>query len=373
MKIPKAADVDYTIRGAGIAGLSLADELLQRNRTVAITDKAHPGSGSSGAPLVLINPATGRRAKMVTDAEHSVSLISDLLHRVREYSGASFFAQNGVIRPALDPDLAKDFKRSPEKYAWPDSSWVRWLEKETFAERYPYFGETFGGLVIKQGFTVNAEQYTKLLSRYLESKGLQTHYNTHSDIRLAASEPPFLIALASGENFTSGKVIDATGGGVKNSPEWDYLDFKTTKGQLLDLRFHTPLNLKESISSMGYFAFHPETPDRLIVGSTYEHHYEDLKPDRSGKEYLYKKLDRTLPGLSEQSHSVEMWSGERVSMKDHNPVLGEHPVLKNRYLFSGLGSKGMIQGRYLAKMLVEWIENHKPVDPDFSLDRFRYP
>src|SRR6056297_1657036 len=87
----------------------MADEVLDRGQSVCLIDTSDPGSGSSGAPLVLINPATGRRAKMVQNAPDSLSAIIDLLMRVKEYSGrADFFEHNGILRPALDSELAND-------------------------------------------------------------------------------------------------------------------------------------------------------------------------------------------------------------------------------------------------------------------------
>ncbi|WP_340106425.1 NAD(P)/FAD-dependent oxidoreductase [Rhodohalobacter sp. 8-1] len=362
--------IDFTILGAGIAGLSVADELLQRNKSVTIIDKARPGSGSSGAPLVLINPATGRRAKKVHRAKESLESISDLLSRVKAFSGQQFYEQNGVLRPALDEDLAKDFHRSPKKYDWPDSSWIQWLDKEEFSSTYNYFGENFGGLVLEPGYTVNAPLYLELLTGYLKSKGLHTRFETEAAIS-KTEDNRYFVNLADGGSFHTEHVIHAAGSSIKHNPSWQFLPFKTTKGQLLDLTFKSPLPLRESISSMGYFAFLPSTPNRLVVGSTYEHSYDNLQTDDSGREYLYDKLDRTLPGLSDLPHTFVMWSGERVSMKDHKPAIGEHPEKKNFHLFGALGSKGMIHGRYLAKQLANSILNGSPIDSEFNLNRFQ--
>lgn len=361
---------EFTIIGAGIAGLSVADELLKRNQSVTIIDKDEPGSGSSGAPLVLINPATGRRAKMVKNARECVHEVSDLLERVENHSGATFFEKNGVLRPALDEELAKDFKRSPTKYSWPDTNWIQWLGTETFRDRFSYFGEQHGGLVLNYGYTVNAPLYLKYLTDYLVSKGLKTRFNSLAEIS-EHKDSTFKISLEKHASYHSKNVICATGSSIKKDPLWNFLPAKTTKGQLLDLTFDSPLPLYESISSMGYFAHLPSEPNRLVVGSTYEHSYDNLETDDKAKNYLYKKLDRTLPGLSSRPHSVQMWSGERISMKDHKPAVGEHPLSNNRYLLSGLGSKGMIQGRYLAKQLVEFILDGKPIAGDFNLNRFQ--
>lgn len=371
MKEPIPDRFDFTILGAGFAGLSMADELLQRGQSVCLIDKTEPGSGSSGAPLVLINPATGRRAKMVHDAEESVDTVVDLLMRVQNYAGQTkFFDHNGVLRPALDEDLAKDFKRSPDKYDWPDKSWVKWLGKEEFSSKYSYFGKHCGGLVIKHGYTVNTRLYIQYLREYLNSRGLTSQFNTNVTVE-PYPDGKYNISFPDGRSAESDHIIYATGSAVKSDPVWDFLPFKTTKGQLLDLTFQYPLPLRESISSMGYFAFITSEPNRLVVGSTYEHSYENLQPDEKGREILYDKLERTLPGLTKIPHSADMWSGERISTKDHNPVVGEHPLRRKSYLLTGLGSKGMIQGRYLAKQLAGYILEDAPIDSDFNLNRFQ--
>lgn len=363
--------IDFTILGAGFAGLSMADELLMRGKSVELVDKAVPGSGSSGAPLVLINPAAGRRAKMVKDVKESLDTIIDLLDRVQNFApGATIFEHNKILRPALDRELAKDFKRSPTKYDWPDSSWVKWLNEDEFSSAYDYIGTHCGGLVVKPGYTVNTRLYIQSLTEYLISRDLIIRFNSEANVTQRTDER-YDINFADGSSHISNHVIYATGSAIKSDPAWDFLPFKTTKGQLLDLTFKSPLPLHESISSMGYFAFKPSEPNRLVVGSTYEHQYDDLQTDENGKITLYKKLNRSLPGLSERPHAASMWSGERVSMKDHKPAVGEHPLRRKSYVLSGLGSKGMVQGRYLAKKLSDHILDDTAIDLTFNLNRFQ--
>ncbi|CAN5249790.1 FAD-dependent oxidoreductase [soil metagenome] len=361
---------DITILGAGIAGLSLADALLTRGKTAAVVDTGIPGGSSSGAPLVLINPATGRRAKMVKDAKACIEYAGDLLKRTATYSGKTFYSENGVLRPALTEQLADDFRRSPEKYSWPDPEWIRWVNEREFRTRYPFFGNHYGGLEIPHAFTVETDKFIQHLTSYLKSRGLKTFFETDYHIQQSVSSP-FKIELLSGQKFTTEIIIYSIGSAIRHTPEWEYLPASYIKGQLLDLNFAEQLPLQQSISSMGYFAFNPEKLHRLVAGSTYEHHYDDLKTDKEGKEYLYKKLENTLPGFKDKDHTVSMWAGERVSMNDHNPVAGRHPELENKYILGGFGSKGMIYSRYLAEQLTNNILDSKPIDPDFNVDRFR--
>lgn len=365
----KPADFDFTIFGAGIAGLSTADALLNRGKSVAIIDTGSPGGGSSGAPLVLINPATGRRAKLVKDAEACIHHAADLLKRTALHSGKRFYSKNGVLRPALTEKLAVDFQRSPEKYSWPEHGWIEWTEESEFRSKYPWFGDHHGGLEVPHAYTVEADSFITCLTSYLHSLGLQSYFETEYSLE-NQDDSYFKINLRNGRSFTTGAVIDAIGSAIQHSPEWAFLRANCIKGQLLDLTFNQPLPVKHSISSMGYFAINPETPNRLVAGSTYEHHYDNLETDDEGKQYLYGKLERTLPGFKDREHTASMWAGERVSTQDHNPVLGRHPELKNRFIIGGLGSKGMIYSRYLAEQLADLILKDKPIQPFFNLDRF---
>lgn len=364
-----APDIDVTILGGGIAGLSMADAVLNRGKSTALIDTKPPGSGASGAPLVLINPATGRRAKLAHNAETCIYWADELLKRTASHSGESFYKKNGVIRPALTEGLAKDFKRSPEKYNWPTTDWIHWYDEKEFSAIYPYIGKHYGGLEIPHAYTVDAATFIKNLISYQQSRGLKTCFS--SDYTIQTGTTPFKIDLQSQQSFTTGIIIFAVGSAVNDSPEWEYLPTSCIKGQLLDLSFKEPLPLSHSISSMGYFAFNPDNPNRVVAGSTYEHHYDNLETDEKGNLALYKKLERTLPGFKSRDHAVLMWAGERVSMSDHNPVAGAHPELSGRYILGGLGSKGMIYGRYLAEQLSNYIFDEKPIDPELSAERFR--
>ena len=170
---------DSIIIGAGIAGLSVADALLQKGLSCTVIDRKKVGSGSSGAPRMLINPATGRRAKMSWKSKEAIESVTDLLDRVHDFSKEIFFEKNAVIRPAPYSKIGNDFKRSPEKYDWP-KGWIEWLDADNFSSQFPVFKNQFGGLIIKKAVTVKGERYMKLLSDHLRHRGLICRYNTNA-------------------------------------------------------------------------------------------------------------------------------------------------------------------------------------------------
>ena len=361
-------NVDATILGAGIAGLSLADELIKRGLSVAIIDKNLPGSGASGAPLVLANPATGRRAKMAWNASLCYKYLKNVLESVQRETDQPFFTENGLLRPALTKEMAEDFERSPEKYDWPDG-WIEWIPQIEFNNKYPFFGDNYGGLHIHKTFSIDPLPFLRSYSEYLEKNGLQTIY--HSSVHINSDSKQLKVVNSDQQaEFESETIIYAVGSAITEMNEWNFLDFSSIKGQTISLDLDEELPFRESISSLGYMAADPVKRNRLVIGSTYEHHYDHVEPDQNGKKALLSKLERTLPGLKSAIKSTDQWAGVRIAMKDHQPVIGRHPQKQNLFIISGLGSKGMIQSRYLAKLLADLIIENEEPPQEVSIVRF---
>lgn len=360
---------DFIILGAGIAGLSAADSILKRGKSCAIIDTSKPGSGASGAPKMLMNPATGQRAKMAHKAGESIELIHALLTETESYSGKNLFVKNGVLRPALYPKMKKDFRKALTKYEWPDPGWIDWLDEDQLKESYPYIGGHSGGLILHKGYTVNGNLFIDELGKLLKFKGLKIFTNIHYKI-IDSSDSLITIKFESGEKLTCGSLIYAVGSAISTFKEWQFLPTNLIKGQTLTLYFDEPLPLSHSISSLGYMAFDPEDPNELVIGSTYEHEYDHLEPDEEGKSYLIKKANRPLPGIPEKAASTEQWSGVRVSTKDYKPIVGPHPQLPNRYVITGLGSKGMLHGKWTAEQLINHIVDGASIDKYIDIRRF---
>lgn len=358
--------VDAIILGAGIAGLSVADALIKRNKTCVLVDHQSSGSGSSGAPMMMINPATGRRAKRAWRAEICYKFIEELLEETQQSSPNKFYEKNGVIRPALTNKIAKNFKESITKYNWP-VGWVKWLEQESFEKKFPFLSEQFGGLIIEKGMTVIGKRFIPSLSEYLAHKGLKTFFD--KKYRLQNHDNLWNLEI-NNSCINSKTVIDATGYHQTKNSLWDFLSLHPIKGQTATFHYKEPIPVKSSISSLGYMAVFSSRPNEITVGSTYEHHFNHTSPDKEGLSYLKKKLTKTLPQLSSSYISVDQWSGVRVTVQDKKPVIGPHPDISGLYIIGALGSKGLLMGRYMADLLTNHILNGVEIDKQVSIERF---
>jgi len=359
--------VDVAVLGAGISGLSVADACIQKNKSCAVFDISEPGAGTSGAPGMLVNAATGRRAKKAWEAEKGYPAILSLLNRASSFSEHNFFEENCVLRPALTDKLAENFQNSITKYDWPDG-WVEWINRERVNADYPYIDNDYGALLIKNGLTVNGQLFLKACSEYLTSLGMHGFYNQKTDYRLEKGK--WQLSTDSGDLVTAAYLVDARGFAQTRSKEWDFIPFHNIKGQTATFSYAEPLPLCSSISSLGYMAYMDTYPNKLTVGSTYEHEFDSLDPDEDGLDYLLKNLKSTLPGLSENYESVNQWSGVRTTVPDRKPVTGPHPDIAKFFVIGALGSKGLLLGRYVAEILVNYIFDEYDIDKSIASNRF---
>ena len=357
--------VDFCILGAGIAGLSLADALLEKGFSVAVLEKNEIGSGASGSPGALVNPATGRRAKKSWKAEQCYHSIRANLEKIASFSSDSFYRNNGLLRPALLEKMARKMRKQYDTTHWPDG-WCQWLTEAQIKERHPGIKCVDGGLWLPIGLTVDIQQYLNAYANYLRSQDV--FIKTQNEPHTEAIDDGWLIS--NGEsNFKSNQLIFATGYGTSDHPYWNFIPLEGVKGQLAKFKVDEPLSFDHSISSLGYIVRFDDE-HTFIQGSTYEHDFEHLNTDAEGEAYLRKRMARTLPKLAEKAELVDQWAGVRLFTPDKKPVLGPHPEIENLHIFSALGSKGLMYGKFLAEHYAHYLTNGQSIFPEVSVERF---
>ncbi|MGD8428036.1 MAG: FAD-dependent oxidoreductase [Balneolaceae bacterium] len=357
---------DYCILGAGIAGLSLADALMQRDLSVTVIDKESIAAGASGTPGGLVNPATGRRATKTWKAEQCYEAISSTLKKIQSTTDKEFYRNNGLLRPALLEKMAKKMRAQFENTTWP-KGWCQWKTEEEIKEMHPGINCVDGGLWLPIGITVNVGKYLQAYATFLKDKGA----------KIFLSEPPQKIDKANHwqielDNTTikARNLVFATGHSTKELPFWDWLPLHLIKGQVATFKsVDGPLSFSHSISSLGYMA-RTGKPDIIVQGSTYEHDFNHLSPDVEGEKYLRKRMRRTLPQLEKVVITIDQWAGARTSTPNKKPILGQHPENKNLYVFTGLGSKGLMYGRFLADHYVDHLLEGRKLYPEVDIKRF---
>lgn len=361
------SDFEYAILGAGIAGLSLADSLRERGFSVCVVEKETIASGASGTPLGMINPATGRRATKTWRAEECYAAVTANLEKVKPYSDRRFYRINGVLRPALTAKIARKMREQYEKTRWPDG-WCEWLSEAEIKQSHPGINCVDGGLWLPVGTTVDVAGYLEALGRFLGDRDVPVITGAGDyELRRDNDAGNWEIQL-SGRSINSRRLVFATGYATTRHPWWRDLDLHPIKGQIAVFKPENPLSFTHSVSSLGYIARLTDT--EFAQGSTYEHEFDSLEPDEDGEEYLRNRLKRTLPQLEDNSKLIDQWAGVRISTPNRKPVAGMHREIENLYIYTALGSKGLMYGKYLADHFAGHLVEGKPLLKAVAIDRF---
>lgn len=331
----------FTILGAGLAGLTLSAELSIRSIPHVVIDTNIIGSGASGTPAGLLNPAAAQKARYHSTAPMCMEAFQRLFDIVsKSVDCSSVILSPHILRPAIDAKLEHNFKESVIDGNWPEN-WVEWLNREQLARLGTIRGQ--GGMFIKMGLAIDFRAWTKGLSEFSASKYAQIVENAVYEVYNAGKR--FEISLNS-KIIQTDVIIDCTGSSDRYKSQ---LKWHTVKGQTRIVKPDKDVDLKTAVSGYGYVV--PKN-DKLILGSTYEHHFIDDQPSTDKDYYLLEKTSMVTDQSMNSSHITERWAGIRVSTPDRLPGIGALPDSPNFHYIMGLGSKGLYYSAWVASMLV---------------------
>ncbi|MBP3192931.1 NAD(P)/FAD-dependent oxidoreductase [Natronogracilivirga saccharolytica] len=356
---------DVIVIGGGLAGLATAAQLIEKNKKLRILvhEAREVGQGASGVPGAMVNPATGQRARIAWNAESCMHMLEERLKRVSAYTDEKLWTRNGVLRPAIDEALSENFRNALKRSRWP-KGWVEWLQPDAVSGLVPRLKDQSGGLFIRKGMVVQTPEYLNACVRYLQEQGVQFQYG--GPYQLERERNWTLTSFK--KQATAPTVILTAGYKSRENKYWNELPLNSVKGQLAIYECQENVSDLPAISAYGYIA--PISRNRLVVGSTYEHHFHDENPDDQGAGLLDQKLNELLPDLYTKCRRIGQWSGIRATTPDRIPLVGEHYSEKGLYIFAGLGSKGLLYSECIAAGLAEHLIRGEKLPKELSLFRF---
>lgn len=355
---------DYCILGAGVTGIHLALELIKTGATICVVDPNGAGGGASGAPIGLANPATGRFATKSWEVDKCLPKLQQNLELIQEHTSKPFFRKSGILRPAMDVEIATKMKVNAEQDGWPEG-WIEWLDEKAVEELHPGITCVEGGVWIPVGLTVNMKSYVESACELLQAKGVDFYFDQEYSI---SDNSPWTITFPNSK-IAAGSVIFTSGIWTKYASFWGDIPMVPVKGQTLLMQSDTPLPFQHSVSALGYIG--SVAGNTYVIGSTYEHRFEDEETDEAGKEYLLERSNRVIPSLWEQSKIVDQWASVRASTPNRKPIMGAHPKKENCYVFAGLGSKGLLYSAYLAEWMTGYLTNNVELPEEMKVERFK--
>lgn len=356
---------DATVFGAGIAGTAIAAALTEKGKQVLVIDP-HVSENAPGAPAALVNPATGRHARMSWESEQCMNYLRKRVDILKESSGRDdLVSDTGVVRAATTEKLSDSFRNSLENYPWPND-WIRWIEADEIKELNPEIAHTYGGLFLDIGFTVFVDNYLNEYRRFLRKSGADCRYEA-AEYQYKASDNRFTIEFENGDLATSDCVIVAAGHQTPFFDDWEYLKLHRVKGQIIEFEVDHDLNWEHAVSSLGYILRRGKRD--LVAGSTYEHHFDDLSITEDAYNRIFNKLENTLPEISNRVKKKNQLAGVRVTTPNKLPVIGRHRDIQNLCIYSAMGSKGLLFSEYVASLLAAHLLDGVPIPEELDTAR----
>lgn len=352
--------------GAGISGTAIANELNKRGKSVLLIDP-YVSENAPGAPAGLVNPATGRRAKKSWESKKCMEALRNQLDELIEFAGKNeIMSDTGAIRPAINEDLAENFKDALEKYDWP-KDWISWLEKDEVTDLNPNIAPNFGALYLHEGCTIFVDHYLNTYRKYLRKNGVKCKYE---EADFFSEGDNFNIHFKNGDTAQAEHIIVAAGHQTPFFADWEFLPLHRVKGQIVWFEASEPLDWEHGISAMGYSLRRGERD--LIVGSTYEHKFENLDTTEKAYHQIVAKLEKMLPGYKEKVSKKYQLAGVRVTTPDRLPVIGRHPEKRNLCIYTAMGSKGFLFSQYVGSLLAAHLAADERIPEEVDVKRFKY-
>ena len=330
------------IIGGGLAGITLAHQLLNRNQNVTLIDDGKNASTRVAAGLV--NPLVFRRTTLSWRAAEFLK------------EGWEFYKE---LEKKLNTTLVEPIRI---KRVFPSSQERdEWKKKEDLVEFKSHLlkipsssnGQPFG--IVKSGYVVHSENFYIKNHQYFDDLGILKReafdYSSYSP-----SESCY-------QGIVYDHVVFCCGYRVFENPFFKDCQVKPTKGQMLIIR-HDELPQTESLH-LKCFVF-PMGNKMFRVGATYEWDNVSLRPTKKAKETLLAHLThltKTLPVVVSQPVGI------RPTTMDRRPVLGSHPTFENTHIFNGLGAKGYLMAPTMAKEMMLYLLDKSAIPKEYSITR----
>ncbi len=348
--------VDFLIVGHGIAGISIAEHLEQNNASFMVINNEVADSSSKVA-AGLYNPITGRKMKKTWLADELFPYLEQFYGDLEKKLKAKFLIEKDIFRPFVSIEEQNEWIGSDLPTEDSELNFIKNVAtKSTFGE---YINDPFGGLLLKHSGFIDLNNLITAHKKYLLKK------NQYINKKMAYDELEINSDFISYGEIQSKNIIFCDGALTQN-PYFEWVPNAPVKGELLHIQTEAPLP-DNVIFNRGIFIVKNSEKDYYRVGATYEWRNLDTEPTEKAKIQLEGKLKELL---KTPFKVVDQVAGVRPASKDRRPLIGNHPELKNVFLFNGLGTKGVSLAPYFANNFCLSLLKREKLKEEVDISRY---
>lgn len=338
---------DIAIVGAGLAGVCAALHLSSRER-ILLLEAGDAPRGASAIAAGLVNPFMGRKGRPVWRYREALDALTDTLARAQ---ASDHFDRSGVFRPASDEEQADYFLHLAET-----SAGCRFVSGSDAAVRWPDVRAPLGGLLVSIGGAVDTPSFLNAgIAAVLRGGG--EYRSTCPILSVKQLQDRVDIGVDGGETLYASRIIVAAGAGLRRIDGIPPLNVHHVKGQTITIdRTDTPYASSEipHLAGRGYLV---SGRSRFTIGSSYQHDFADLAPSTTASEEILDRARTNLP-LLVLNDTMREAAGIRVNVPGTRlPMVGPLPGANRIWVFTGLGSKGLLMAPLIARDLPSYLDD----------------
>lgn len=326
------------IVGAGLAGVSMAWDFYFNNIPFTLIDGDDRSTAKAAAGLM--NPVVFRRLNQSWRATEFMP-VAFAFYQTIEKS-----LNKRVLHPTK---FSRILSNTGEVNDW-------MLKTDEFPD---FFGEIskeeIKGVIAPAGFAhVKSAAYLDLLTfieeslNYFKSKGIKVQKELFDYDSISVEK----------------SYVFCEGRGLHQNPFFNYLPLNGTHGETLFIKTDA-LNLDEVLNKNLFIL--PLGNNTYRIGATYNWKEKETVTTETGKAELLEKLHEFTDFEFE---IIDQRAGIRPTVIDRRPLLGQHPIHKNLYVFNGLGTKGVMLAPFYVHQFTNYFKHGIELENMVNINRF---
>ncbi|MBP2615750.1 NAD(P)/FAD-dependent oxidoreductase [Chryseobacterium jejuense] len=358
---------DVLIIGGGITGSLIAHQMVKDGYETILIDKRELCNGSTSAttsmlqyeidvPLYELIGKIGKKGavssyKACSDA---IDILETLVRKI--HSNAGFKRKKSLYFASKKKDtewLKKEYEARKNV-----GFEVQWLNADQVLERFG-FENTYGGILSKQGASIDAFQLAHELCKHNVRKGLKIFDKTEM-VEVEYHKGFNIAKVDNGFQIRAKKIIYCIGYESKTLLKENFVNLKSTYAVVSEVDHDKFKNITSTLvwnTDDPYLYMRTTDDGRLLIGGGDEDFYGAEKRDvilNKKEKEIIKNLKKIKPDYHFYPDFV--WAGTFGETKDGLPYIGEHPKFKNSYFVLGFGGNGItfsVTGMEMASLFMK--------------------
>lgn len=363
-------ETDILIVGGGITGSLMAHQCINDGYKTVLIDRREIANGSTSAttsmlqyeidvPLFKLTDMIGEEGARANywACFESIDTLKNIVKTIK--SDCGFEKKESLYFAAFKKDLPMLQKEFEARRAAGLS--VTWLTQEDIQKKYK-LKQAFGGILSKQGGSLDAFKFTHDLLQYNYKRGLNIFDKT--DIKTTDYKSKGVtLTTEYGNTIKAKTVIYCNGYESTELIKDNFVKLLSTYAIVGECQDKEPKHIANTLfwnTAEPYIYMRTTADHRILIGGEDEDFVDDEKRDSlicDKQRILQKKINRLLPDTNFRADFA--WAGTFGETKDGLPYIGPHPDFPSCYFVLGFGGNGITFSAIGAEVISKMLKKEK--------------